>query len=74
MLRSLDNGSCLCTDGYFDNGTVLCASCDGSCLTCADGSSSGCLSCNLTANLSLVGGSCILDAGTCGDGLLASDE
>jgi proprotein convertase subtilisin/kexin type 5 len=72
MLRTLINGSCLCDDGYFDNGTVLCVICHSTCLTCSDGTATGCLSCNATQNLTLVGSSCVLNSGTCGDGVLAS--
>lgn len=74
MLRNLVNSSCDCQDGFFDNGTVLCANCDSTCLTCSDGTASGCLSCNATLNRILVGSTCVLGASICGDGLLGIGE
>ena len=64
----------MCQNGYFDNGTLLCVICDGTCLTCINGTATGCLSCNTTENKILVGGTCVANSSACGDGFLVSGE
>lgn len=39
---------CLCMDGYFEEGVLICSKCDYQCLTCKT-NSSNCLSCKTTS-------------------------
>jgi hypothetical protein len=46
--RTLSNTSCLCDNGYYDNGVAVCAACNYRCLTCSSGPSTSCLACSST--------------------------
>eukprot|EP00828_Plagiopyla_frontata_P032775 TRINITY_DN42647_c0_g1_i2.p1 TRINITY_DN42647_c0_g1~~TRINITY_DN42647_c0_g1_i2.p1 ORF type:complete len:294 (-),score=36.06 TRINITY_DN42647_c0_g1_i2:135-926(-) len=49
--RILFNSTCICADGYYDDGAnELCSPCHYSCSTCSGGSSSECTACNTTTN------------------------
>lgn len=43
MHRTQNSSSCVCNDGYFDNGVALCEICNHTCATCVNGST--CTSC-----------------------------
>lgn len=47
--RSFSNGQCLCTSGYYDDGSsILCVPCDYRCQTCSSGV--GCATCDSLKN------------------------
>jgi len=63
MYRNLSTNSCICIDGYYDNGITQCAPCEYTCMTCNNNTNISCLSCNATFNRTLVNTSCL-----CSDG------
>lgn len=45
--RNLDNSTCSCQDGYYNNGSnPVCQTCHFSCLTCNNPGSNSCVSCD----------------------------
>ncbi len=59
--RTLNNNTCYCDDGYYDNSVAICSQCDSACLTCYT-TSTNCLSCDSTENRVLSGSDCVCDS------------
>lgn len=60
--RQLVGSACLCQNGYFDDGSLVCSLCDPKCETCAS-SSTNCLSCNASQLTVLSGNICVCMVG-----------